>query len=254
MGLFGKKKSKAAVFVDFEHWSIAYDNVYRMNPDIDRFYRDLTEKYEIKKIKFFGDFMNPTLERQMNEIRKVTNDIIDTHNPDAFRKDYTDFIMLDYIYQCAVDEKKIDTYILFTGDGHFSSVLHYLKNKLKKRVIVFGVRDCISSKLRNSADEVVEYPELTAQRNKYYDMIIENFRYINRHRDKMIYPTFLSTVTAVARLNNVSDEDVRNALQELIDKKIIYKTETVVNQGENTVRILRLDKGKAIAAGLYTVD
>ena len=100
----------------------------------------------------------------------------------------------------------------------------------------------------------MEYPELTAQRNKYYDMIIENFRYINRHRDKMIYPTFLSTVTAVARLNNVSDEDVRNALQELIDKKIIYKTETVVNQGENTVRILRLDKGKAIAAGLYTVD
>jgi len=254
-GLFGRKKGKkVAVFVDFEHWCFALDNVFRMQPDIPKFYEDLTNEYDVKSIMFFGDFMNPALEKQMNEIRKVTNDIIDTHNPDAFRKDYTDFIMLDYIYQCAAQNKKIDTYVLFTGDGHFSSVMHYLQNKLKKKVVIFGVRDSISKKLKSSADRVVEYPGLDAQRNIYYDMLVENFRYISKNKQKNIYPTFLSTITTVARLHNVPEEDVREALQELIDKKIVYKTEVVVNQGENTVRVLRLDRSRAIDAGLYVVD
>ena len=85
-------------------------------------------------------------------------------------------------------------------------------------------------------------------------MIIDNFRYIHRHKDKMIYPTFLSTITTVARLNEAPEEKVRESLQELIDKKIIYKVEIAVNQGENTVRVLRLDKNKAQKAGLYLTD
>ena len=41
--------------------------------------------------------------------------------------------MLDYIYQDVDDYPKTDTYIIFSGDGHFSSVATYLKKTIGKR-------------------------------------------------------------------------------------------------------------------------
>ncbi|MBQ3868228.1 MAG: NYN domain-containing protein [Clostridia bacterium] len=253
MGLFGKKKGKTVVFVDFDHWCAAMDNVFKRQPAIDAFQEWQKSQNAPKKVYYFGNFMNPLLEKEKEAIEAEGAEIVDTRDPYNYRSDRTDFVMLDYIYRCLIEEKDVDTFILFTADNRFVSVLSYLRQAGKK-VILCGVRGCLGAKLKAEADEVHEVPEEEAERNRYYDMIIDNFRYIYRHKERGIYPTFLSTVTTVARLNEVPEDDIRQALQELIDKKIVFKAEVSMNQGENTVRVLRLDKGRAIEAGLYVTD
>ena len=121
-------KSKAMVFVDYEHWYFALNNNYKLKPDIEKFCNDLNEKYNVSSLTFFGDFSSAPLNSEMHKIRGFTNKIVETNNGGGhFKKDFTDFIMLDHIYQSAYTDKDIDTYIIFTGDGHFSSSVLFLK-------------------------------------------------------------------------------------------------------------------------------
>ena len=82
--------------------------------------KKLEEKYELSDIMVFGDFTQKEISEELRKLRSITNTIIETSN--VFlecKKDMTDFIMLDYIYQSVEARKDVDTYILFTGDGHF---------------------------------------------------------------------------------------------------------------------------------------
>ena len=55
--LFKKSdKPSAAVFVDYEHWYYGYNNIFSMKPNVQEWYDELTEEYNVKKLMFFGDF------------------------------------------------------------------------------------------------------------------------------------------------------------------------------------------------------
>ena len=119
--MFGKKRSlpRAIAFVDFEHWYISLERLYSVKPDVKAWADELRSKYDIEEIAIFADFSNPGLRGELEKIRNVTNMVIDTKNQsEHYKKDFTDFIMLDYIYQRAMTKKDIDTFIIFTGDGH----------------------------------------------------------------------------------------------------------------------------------------
>lgn len=111
-------------------------------------------------ITFFADFSNQNLVNEIPRIREITNNIIYTAptGTGTHKKDFTDFIMLDCIYQKAMSAKDLDAYIIFSGDGHFSSVVSFLTNTLHKEVGVYGVGEALSSQLRNIATWVKEVP------------------------------------------------------------------------------------------------
>ena len=111
LSLFKKKNNKrAAVFIDFEHWYIALDKNFGIKPDIKSFTQALEKDYNIAEMTFFGDFSNPSLNAEMHRIRGFTNKIVETNNGGGyFKKDFTDFIMLDHIYRSACLDKDIDT-------------------------------------------------------------------------------------------------------------------------------------------------
>lgn len=262
MNLFSlfRKRTKAdylpsaVIFVDYEHWSISLEKLYGMKPRVKERYDEISKQYSVKKIMFFGDFTNSALHSQMDNIREITNNIIDTANSGtAYKKDFTDFIMLDYIYQEADEHPEITTYILFTGDGHFSSVARYLKIRKQKKVIIYGVKGAVSGKLKSIADNCVELPTADDERGRYYTMIIENFNYLFTKRQKKVYPTFFSTIKNVASHYNVSEENVQMALQELINMGVIVKKAERVDFNKS-VRILCVDWEQAINKGLWSAD
>lgn len=117
--------------------------------------------------------------------------------------------MLDYIYQCMDDRKDIGTYILFTGDGHFQSVVNRLVKQKKKHVIIYGIKDSVSKQLQAGASEVRFLPTDKELNMAIYKMIAANMDYV-QSRMKII-PTFLGTVNAVATRNNVDREMVTTA-------------------------------------------
>lgn len=159
--MFGKKHSlpRAVAFVDFEHWYISLERMYSVKPDVKAWAEELRKNYDVEEIAIFADFSNTGLRGELEKIRNVTNIIIDTKNQsEHYKKDFTDFIMLDYIYQRAMTKKNIDTFIIFTGDGHFTSVVRFIINQCRKKVGIYGITGATSSQLKASASWCRELP------------------------------------------------------------------------------------------------
>ena len=151
MLMFQKKSKhpKCMAFVDFEHWYIALERQYGVKPDLKGWKADLMAKYEVEEIAVFGDFSNVGLRGELDKIRDITQMVFDTKNSsEHYKKDFTDFIMLDYIYQKAMTRKDIDTFIIFTGDGHFSSVVRFIINQCHKKVGIYGITGALSFQLK----------------------------------------------------------------------------------------------------------
>ena len=250
--LFGKhSKPTASVFVDFEHWCYSLSRQFKLKPDIDAFYNEINEKYKIKNMYFFGDFTEPTLNSYSNDIRRFTKGLQSTHNPsNHLKKDYTDFIMLDYIYQDLFENPDTDVYVIFSGDGHFSSVCTYLTKNKHKKLVIYGINKATSMDLQKLADECVLLPDENAEKRKYYKMVIENLALL-KSKDKVTYPTFLGTVEHVARKNDVGEDKIKTALQELLETNIM--SQKLVRTSKNKqLKTLEVNWKEAEKAGLVS--
>lgn len=242
MGLFsrlsGKKKAPAepngdkptaAVFVDFEHWFIAMNNMYHVKPDYKAWLADLNKRVNVEEIVFFADFSHANLSQEIPRIREFTNRIIETKNADPrYKKDFTDFIMLDSIYQKAMFDKNIDTFVIFTGDAHFSSVVSFLVNRCNRKVGVYGVKDSFSQQLKNTASWFVEVtkPEKVDPNNEYYTMLFSSLANAeNKHRNGA-KPTFQKTVKVVADYHKIPKETIQKSLEKMIEEQYIIRERT----------------------------
>ena len=245
-------KPKAVAFVDFEHWYISLDRMHHQKPDYKGWYADVSSKFDIREIYFFADFSNQTLSAEIPRIREITNFIIETQNSTSYRKkDYTDFIMLDHIYQRAMTATDIDTYIIFSGDGHFSSVVNFLCVRQSKNVGIYAVRDAVSLTLRNAATWLCEVPLIDREEMTYFGMILGNLRALDeasKSKKKKSRAAFWPTVEAVSRVNHVDREKTADALRKLIDRGYVFQT--TENISGKTIKVINVNWDKAKKDGL----
>jgi uncharacterized LabA/DUF88 family protein len=245
-------KPKAIAFVDYEHWFISLDKLHRhQRPDIKGWRNELANRFELQEIIFFADFSNPTIRLEIPRIREVSNYIIETQNTSSsHKKDFTDFIMLDHIYQKAINSPEINTFILFSGDGHFNSVCNYLITQLGKQVGVYAIRGGMSNQLKNTASWVELLPKNVDPDLAVYRLILGNLRQLQDNKAKKSYPTFWATVEAVARQNTLKRRDVANALRYLIAQGCISQYEAKPEKGK-TIKALTVDWKKAKILGVW---
>lgn len=240
---------KTMVFVDYEYWYYSYKTLYGIKPNPASWREGLEKKYDIAEIMVFADFSQTGISEELGKLRSLTNTIIETGNTFMRRKkDMTDFIMLDYIYQCAAERRDIGTYIIFTGDGHFQSVVKYLVQKKQKKVVAYGIKDTFSKHLQAVASETVYLPVEEELMDEYYRMIVSNMAYVNEKQE--IIPTFLGTVDAVSNFNNVPKEQIRAALSQMMEKGYIYQRDYRVTFNRK-VKIVAADWELLIKDGLW---
>ena len=252
-GFFKKQKNenkRAMIFVDYEHWFISFDRFYHKKPDIKAFRDQLSQSYDIVDIIFFADFSNAALRAEISRIREVTGSIIETQNSSAyFKKDFTDFIMLDRIYQEAMLRADIDTFIIFSGDGHFSSVVSFLKTKCRKEVGIYGVKDALSSALKGAADWTVEVTGEDDCIRKFAPMILKSIRNIqDRHGKQRARVTFWGTVEAVSKNNGVEKSDIAETLRKLLEKE--YMRQVFIRAGTKKIKVISVNWDKCRKDGL----
>lgn len=213
--LFNNKKRKAIAFVDYEYWFYSCKEQFSITPNIQKWKREIEEKYDLKDIIIFGDFSYENIAGELPKIRRITNTIIETGNTFAKKKkDMTDFVMLDYIYQATENHKDVDTYIIFTGDGHFQSVVKYLDQKKRKEVLVYAIPDCFSKQLQDVATEamMVEIDGDIQERN--CRMILNNMSIIEDKSD--IMANFLQAVETVSKASNIPEAEFGNMLMKAL--------------------------------------
>jgi hypothetical protein len=215
-------KQSAAVFVDYEHWYYGYNNIFSMKPNVEQWYEELTEEYNIKDLMFFGDFNGSAIEKELPRLEKISKNVVHTASTkDGVDKDFTDFIILDAIYRKAAKENSPEVFIIFTGDAHFNLAIKYLR-EMKKKVIVYGVKHSLSNKLKSSANSYVEMPRIRQEQQYYYDAILKSL-YILKKRRKMA--TYNKTIENVSSHSGVSRERIQSALDDLMNNKYLMVEE-----------------------------
>ena len=241
---------KAIAFVDYEHWFISMEKIHHAKPNIQAWFNDLKKKCNIVEVIFFGDFSKfREKEIETKRIRTFTNKIIDTYNPDAHhKKDYTDFIILDNIYQKAVTNQDIELFIIFSGDGHFSSAAAFIRNFCNKQVGVYGVKNCISKNLTNSADWTVEIPLVNEENESIYNFIFSSLKIAMDKGNKQ--PTFMKTVEHVSGKYFIPIAKVKKCVIELIDQGYLIQSTEKTKQ-RDIIRVIRPDWKKIRQDGIW---
>jgi uncharacterized LabA/DUF88 family protein len=223
----------------------------KKRPDVRAFRDELSNDYDIQDIIFFADFSNYSIRAELPKIREITNHIIETQNTSsAHKKDFTDFIMLDHIYQLAISSPSTEAFILFSGDGHFSSVVNYLRSKLGKEVGVCAVRGGLSTQLKNTASWSRLYPENNDPMLEGYKMILSSLKNLSENKQKKSYPTFRGTVDSVARYNRKRTSVITKLLRELMNKGCITQVQTTLDDGKK-IKTLKVDWQKCKIFGYW---
>lgn len=247
-----KKRNKAMVFVDYEYWFYSYKTQFRIRPDPKAWREMLEQQHQIEDIMVFANFSSPGLGNELDRIREITNTIIETGGDNLRqKKDMTDFVMLDYIYQCADSRKDIDTYILFTGDGHFQSVVKYLTQKKKKKVIMYGVTDSFSSRLQSITDEFHLLPAQEEVIESCMRFVLIDL--VKCYNNDTIIPTINSTAATVARNCGMPEDQVKAAILKMLDIGYIYQRFKYVAFNRR-VKVIALKWEKLIEEGIWNPD
>ncbi|MBR4941316.1 MAG: NYN domain-containing protein, partial [Clostridia bacterium] len=228
--LFSKKEKRIVAFVDYEHWYISLDSMYnRQKPDLASWFADLSERGRVVDAIFFGDFSKGGMKSEISRIRLFTNKIIDTCNPNPkSNKDFTDFIILDNIYQRAMASDDIDMFVIFSGDGHFSSVAAFLKTNLNKEVGIYGIGGATSRQLRDTGDWYVEIPNGLTKPWLISQLVLRTVK--KMEKDRMTLITEDSVIKTVSEEQKMSLADVRDAVL-LLEKKNILRVDNLIING-----------------------
>ncbi len=249
--LFQKKSTKptALVFVDFEYMAISFKKRYGIAPPILDWHKRLCAEYEVEELYVFADFSNDALKRLLPELRQITDNIIETQNTASrHKKDFTDFFLLDRVYQKAFENHRADTYILFTGDGHFGAVSRFLIKNCKKNVVINGIEGNISGTLRSQVTRVVEYPGDGRVGALYYPYIARQIKEMQggHHTQRVLTP---------GRLQNACVEGLRLhadilelAMTEMLNEGYLVYKEVWVSSLKRT-RVLTCDFDRLRADG-----
>ncbi len=230
---------KAVAFVDYEHWFISLKNNYGLKPNIKSWFEDLNSKFNLTEVNFFADFSHKSLAEEIGRIRLFSNKIIDTRSPNGVQKDFTDFIILDNMYQKALSSDDIDVFILFSGDGHFSSATSFLKNFYHKEVVVYAINGCFSNQLRETATVSYILPTEQDINESFY---INIFDYLKTHPS----PTYNDAVATVVKKNRgkVSKHQIVSAMKTLVDNDVISERSISGHKGKKQ-KMLFVDWEKA---------
>lgn len=232
------RKPGVALFVDYEYAVLTSLNYWKTPVSPQRIIGAALEVGPIEHAVAFGDFNGEPLRREAAKLRTASIDAVSapTSSVDGKVKSYTDFVMLDNIYQTLLDRPEIEIFVLMTGDGHFSGVVARLRIRHGKTVGVLGIEGNISGELKAAASFVQELKRLEMNLND--PVVDEIIRFIVRSQVERPAITFGATAQCCAATLNVPEENVRQCMAALSTQGAIIQ-EVVEYQGRPS-RVMRL--------------
>ncbi|MEW6171830.1 MAG: NYN domain-containing protein [Bacillota bacterium] len=242
----GARNPLTLVFIDYESWFWSLYNNYGETPNLNSFIQDIKQRGKLREIYVFGDFSKNEIEKELLKLRDYTNLIINCANPnEENKKNYTDFIMLDSIYKTALQNQDVEQYILVTGDGHFHSVVAFLKTSMDKIVGIYGVQGSFSPQLQRCSSWWVE---IKPENQQYeYKKVLDTIHWTER---KGLYPTFRRTVERCAKYYGIDAMKVSTSLSKLVEDGYVDQVFKNVNSLE--IRVLEPKWDLIVKHGIWS--
>jgi hypothetical protein len=220
------ERVRTTVFVDYESWFYGCKNQYQTEPDVGDWFNHVRDKGQIDDVMFFADFSHEAIKDHIVKLRNISNSIIDCSKGEK-TKDYTDFIMLDHIYQHLIKRRETEHFILFTGDSHFQSIVAFLRNFNDRKVGVYAVDGSLSPLLAEAANWYAGVIPSSGRREAIKRAIIKNLVWVREKPE--VVPTFTKTVSVVARNSpEYPEQDISAVLSSMIARGEIRQEEAII--------------------------
>jgi len=227
---------------------------YSLRPRVRQWRDTIAEKFDIKEMLFFADFSNPGMRAEIPRIREVSNLIIETQNTSPhYKKDFTDFIMLDNIYQKAFSSPDVDNFIIFTGDGHFSSVVRFLTQSCGKKVYIYSVADGLSGLLKSVCTKAYELPTERDIDITYYSMIARQIRQTDTTGLRFPDPSFAMVAGAVSEYYGIDRETVKDAANKMAKHGYLTVTSNKLSSSKR-ISTVSVNESKLASDGVELIE
>lgn len=243
------KMLQTLVYIDYESLFYGMYDRYKLKPNLDALLEDLkTQGRFAESIKVFGDFSTDPIKSEQGKIRTITNTIIDCQQPnfDGHKKDYTDFLMLDSIYQDSMTKPHIEQFILITGDNHYSSVATFLRTQKDKIIGVYAVEGTLGNQLASCSSWVKTLVPRDASDDKHKDNLV---LCLASAWERNIKSTFMNTLKHTTDHYGGMYETYRRVLQEMINSgEVIQQMEELADGTPiRTIRLRRAEGEEMVA-------
>ena len=213
---------RTVILVDYESWAVGLWERWGLHPNIQALFDQFRQTSNIVSAIFFADLSSKAFLNDLPKIRLFSSEIVDTRPVSVdSAKDFTDFIILDRLYRMAYNDLLLDRVVLVTGDGHFSQAVMTLRLDFGLEVVVYGVKNCVSTQLLRAASRTYIVPTAS-------DCLLESCRKILRIMQLTLRekPDFVfyyaSTVDFVAkRFPETDSNELGDALKRLMVEKYI---------------------------------
>lgn len=219
-----------ALFIDYENVVYGSVNYGREVPSPSDLMDIAKKRGRVVIARAFADFNEPTIAQFGDSLSTASIETIhcaSEQRRDGVAKRFTDFQLLDNIYQTTYTNPHISDYVLVTGDGHFSPVVSFLRHRLQKTVTVVGWRDQIHPRLQQSASEV-EYLEIRSQRTLEPDQITDLIRFVYSGEAAGKVITF-SSIARYFRVPGITETAMHNELRHLRIEGVFIQVEEDLN-------------------------
>ncbi len=230
---------QSLIYVDYESLFYGMYDRFKLKPNLVALLDELKSQGRFaESIKVFGDFSNELIKSEQGKIRTITSTIIDCQQPNSegHKKDYTDFLMLDSIYQDSMTKPHVDQFILITGDNHYSSVATFLRTQKDKVIGVYAVEGTLGRQLADCSSWVKTIMPKDATEDKYRENLV---LCMLSAQEKNIKSTFMNTLNhAVVYYGGVFDI-YRRILSDMITEGAV--TQQMEDAPDGTpIRTIRL--------------
>lgn len=245
--IIGGSTLQTLVYIDYESLFYGMYDKFKLKPNLDALVEEMKEQGRFaESIKVFGDFSNELIKSEQGKIRTITNTIIDCQQPnfDGHKKDYTDFLMLDSIYQDSMTKPHVEQFILVTGDNHYSSVATFLRTQKDKVIGVYAVEGTLGRQLADCSSWVKTILPKDATEEKYRENIV---KCLKSAEEKNIKSTFMNTLNHATGYYGGVYDMYRRVLSDMIAEGAITQQMDMAPDG-TPIRTIKLRQEEEDAA------
>ena len=234
--------NSVALFIDLENVVTSMWKIHQQSADLFTWMEKVRKYGTLAFGRAYGDFSQNTLSGLEPDLRALGIDKFDCPVKQNGQSTVDSNIIID-LYEVALDQPSVKTFILMAGDSDYIRVVAKLRQRMNKDMVIMGVPGSVSRDLVRAAgnEEPLEPAGLAAVDDKRLIRLIDEYE-SSRHPG--ILPTFRYLSQFVSDSRNaaiISPLAVPSVLNKLVAEGVLAQ-ETIDLPGDKQVRVTRLDR------------
>lgn len=240
-----------ALFIDLENIVTSLWKIHQQKPDVSAWMEKVRKYGNLAFGRAYGDFSQGSLNAIESDLRIYGIDKFDCPVKQNGQSTVDSNIIMD-LYEVALDQPAVRTFILMAGDSDYIRVVAKLRQRMDKEIVIVGVKGSVSRDLVRAAtiEDTLEPLEATQVDELMLIRLIDQYE---TSRRPGTYPTFgylAQYVSSPRNIDLIRPQHVQAKLNDLVSEGILCQEMVTLEDGKE-IRVTRLDRTHPMVASAF---